>query len=84
MARIDKLLAAMRRNPRADWRIEQLKAIADRFGIAHRQPGTSHVTFRPPHGEKLTVPAQRPIKPVYVRKFLALINALETSNDDRS
>jgi hypothetical protein len=65
-----------RPNPRADWRIEQLKAIADRFGVAHRQPGTSHVTFRPPRGEKLTVPAQRPIKPVYVRKFLALIDAL--------
>jgi hypothetical protein len=51
MARIEKLLAAMRRNPSADWRIEQLKAIADRYGIAHRQPGTSHVTFRPPHGD---------------------------------
>jgi len=84
MARIDKLLAGMRRNPRADWRIEQLKAIADRCGVAHRQPGTSHVTFRPPRGEKLTVPAQRPIKPVYVRKFLALIDALETTDDDRT
>ena len=83
MTRSDKLLAAMRRNPRADWRIEQLKTIADRFGVAHRQPGTSHVTFRPPRGEKLTVPAQRPIKPVYIRKFLALIDALETTNDDQ-
>jgi len=71
----------MRRNPKADWRIEQLKAIADRYGVAHRQQGSSHVTFRPPRGEKLTVPAQRPIKPVYVRKFLALIDALETTND---
>jgi hypothetical protein len=83
MARFDKLLAAMRRNPRADWRIEQLKAVADRLGVAHRQPGTSHVTFRPPRGEKLTVPARRPIKPVYVRKFLALIDALETTDDDQ-
>lgn len=83
MARIDKLLVAMRRNPRADWRIEQLKTIADRYGVTHRQPGTSHVTFRPPRGDKLTVPAERPIKPVYVRKFLALIDALETTDDDR-
>jgi hypothetical protein len=80
MARLEKLLAAMRRNPRADWRIDQLKAIADRYGIAHRQPGTSHVTFRPPHGEKLTVPAERPVKPVYIRKFLALIEAQETTD----
>jgi hypothetical protein len=47
MARLDKLLGAMRRNPRADRRVEQLKAIADRYGISYRQPGTSHVTFRP-------------------------------------
>lgn len=82
MARLDKLLAAMRRNPRADWRIEQLKAIADRYGIAHRQPATSHVTFRPPHGEKLTVPVGRPVKPIYIRKFLALIEAQETTDGD--
>lgn len=84
MARIEKLLATMRRNPQADWRIEQLKAVADRYGVAHRQQGTSHVTFRPPRGEKLTVPAQRPIKPVYVRKFIVLIDALETASDDQT
>ncbi|MGH6920647.1 MAG: hypothetical protein ACREJ0_23420 [Geminicoccaceae bacterium] len=74
----------MRRNPTADWRIEQLKAIADRYGISYRQPGTSHVTFRPRRGEKLTVPAQRPIKPVYIRRFLALLEALEMENGDQA
>ena len=82
MARLDKLLAALRRNPSGDWRIEQLKALADRYGIAWRQPGTSHVTFRQPRGDKLTVPARRPIKPVYIRKFLALIETLETTDGD--
>jgi len=82
MARLDKLLAAMRRNPSGDWRIEQLKALANRYSIAWRQPGTSHVTFRPPRGDKLTVPARRPIKPVYIRKFLALIETLETTDGD--
>jgi hypothetical protein len=81
MARLDKLLAAMRRNPRGDWRIEQLKALADRYGIAWRQPGTSHVTFRS-RGDKLTVPARRPIKPIYIRKFLALIETLETTDGE--
>jgi hypothetical protein len=84
MARLDKLLAAMRGNPRGDWRIEQLKAVADQYGISYRQPGTSHVTFRPPRGEKLTVPAQRPVKAVYVLKFLALIEALETENGNQA
>jgi hypothetical protein len=84
MARQDKPLGAMRRNPKADWRIEQLKAIADRHEISYRQPGTSHVTFRSPRGDKLTVPAHRPIKPVYIRQFLALLEALETPNGDRA
>jgi hypothetical protein len=70
--------------PRADWRIEQLKAIADRYGISHRQPGCSHVTFRSPGGDKLTIPARRPIKPVYIRQFLALLEALETANGDQT
>lgn len=82
--RLDELRAALRRNPRADWRIEQLKTIADRYGISYRQPGTSHVTFRSPRGDKLTVPAQRPIKPVYIRQFLALIEALETANGNET
>jgi hypothetical protein len=71
VARIDKLLAAMRRNPSANWRIEQLKAVADRYGVAHRQPGTSHGTF-----------SSAPGRPVYIRKFLALIEALETADGE--
>ena len=68
-----KILGRMRNNP-TDWRIEDLKAVADRLKIEYRQPGTSHVTFRHPSGSKLTVPARRPIKPVYVKKFLELID----------
>ena len=66
----------MRNNPR-DWRIEDIKAIADRMNIDYRQPGTSHVTFRTKAGKKLTVPAHKPIKPVYIRQFLALIDEQE-------
>ena len=66
----------MRRNPR-DWRIEDLKVLASHFDIAYRQHGTSHVTFRHPTAGILPVPAARPIKVVYIRRFLALIDALE-------
>ncbi|HEU0142910.1 MAG TPA: hypothetical protein VFQ79_24535 [Bryobacteraceae bacterium] len=71
-----KTLQKMRNNPR-DWRIEDLKAIADHLGIAYRQKGTSHVTFRAPNGEVLPVPAARPIQPVYVRLFLKLVDSME-------
>jgi hypothetical protein len=72
MARQDKVLARMRRHPRGDWRIEQLKAIADQHDIPFRQPGSSHAPGR----NVLSVPAHRPIKPVYIRQFIAVIDAI--------
>jgi hypothetical protein len=66
----------MRANPR-DWRIEDLKMVADKFSIQYRQHGTSHVVFRHPTAGFLTVPAARPIKPVYIRRFLALLDRVE-------
>ena len=69
----------MRRNPR-DWKIEDLKAIADRLGISWRQHG-SHVTFRHPNAAKITVPAHRPIKPVYVKKFLEMLTEVDHEKD---
>ena len=80
MAGIDKTLARMRANP-FDWRIEDLKTVARRYDVSWRQPGTSHVTFRAPGGGKVTVPARKPIKPVYVRQFVALIESLGANRD---
>jgi hypothetical protein len=76
MAKTEKILERMRNNPR-DWRIDDIKALADRHGIEYRQHGTSHVTFRAPGGSVLPIPAARPIAPVYVRQFLAMIDSLE-------
>ncbi len=56
-----------------DCLVEQLKHLADAYGLVYRQPGTSHVTFRHSDGAKLTVPAHSPIKPVYIKKFLRLL-----------
>ena len=72
MTRAAKTLAQMKANP-LDWRIESLKAVADAFGLVYRQPGGSHVIFRHSNGAMLSVPARRPIKPVYVRKFVRLV-----------
>ena len=73
MSKIIKLLAKMRNNPHF-WQIDTLKELAKRFNIEWRQPGTSHVTFRHPNGAKLTVPAHRPIKSIYIKKFIRLID----------
>lgn len=74
MSKIEKILQKMRQNPH-DWRIEDIQFIAKRYNIGYRHPGTSHVTFRFLTGEKLTVPAHKPIKPIYVKKFIDLIDA---------
>ena len=78
MTRAGKTIEKMRANPH-DWRIDQLKTLADACGVAYRQPGTSHVTFRHPSGAKLTVPAHKPIAPEYVKAFVRLI--LQGSGD---
>jgi predicted RNA binding protein YcfA (HicA-like mRNA interferase family) len=46
------------------------------------KPGGSHVVFEHPRlAEALSVPARRPIKPVYIRRFVALIDAVRTSDE---
>lgn len=82
MVKTDKLAAAMRRNPRGDWRIEQLKALANRHGIPYREPGGSHVIFAPLGQPIVTVPARRPIKPIYVRRFVAMIEEYDEDKGD--
>ena len=73
MSNAAKLLAAMRRNP-LDWRIEQLQTVARQHGLDWRQEGTSHCVFIRADGRTLPVPARRPIKPIYVKKFLELLD----------
>jgi hypothetical protein len=66
----------MRNNPR-DWRIGDLEFVAAGFGLNCRKSGGSHVVFDHPNvGEALSVPARRPIKPIYVRRFVALVDAV--------
>ncbi|HEY4115207.1 MAG TPA: hypothetical protein VGM17_14225 [Rhizomicrobium sp.] len=77
MAARDKLLDRMRRNPRGDWQIGDLKAVAERYGIEWRNPSGSHVIFLPSLGPILSVPARRPIKPVYIRLFVEMIGRVE-------
>lgn len=81
MPRADKTLDEMRANPR-DWRIGSLEAVAAVYGVNLRKSGGSHVVFE--HSgvaEALSVPTRRPIKPVYVRRFVAFIEAVRASNE---
>lgn len=81
MSKIEKLLEKMRHNPR-DWRIDDLKVIAERYSIEYRQPGSSHVTFRFPNKHMLTVPAHKPIKPIYIKQFINLLDEQGGDNEE--
>ena len=75
MTKADKTLDQMRGNPR-DWRIEDLEAAARRLGLMVRKPGGSHVIFQKSGCSlEVSVPARKPIKPVYVRRLIDLIDA---------
>ena len=74
MSKADKLLAKLRANPR-DWRMESLEAVARRHGIEVRKTGGSHFVFMHPDSElAVTIPFKRPIKPIYITQFLALLD----------
>jgi len=69
-----KLLEAMRDNP-LDWQIGQLRTVARQFDIDWRHEVSSHCVFVRADGKTLPlpVPAHRPIKPVYVKKFVRFV-----------
>jgi hypothetical protein len=70
----------MRNNPAGDWSIRDVEAICQEHGLLFRPgKGTSHCHAKYPSApEILTIPARRPIKPVYIRK---LVRYIETYGD---
>ena len=68
-----KLLTAMRRSPQ-DWQIGELQTVARQHDIGWRHQKSSHCVFIREDGRTLSVPAHRPIKPIYVRKFVELVD----------
>lgn len=78
MSKSETLLERMRANP-VGWRMETLEAIADRCGIQVRKTGGSHFYFlHPDSAIAVSIPFKRPIKPVYILQFLALIDDIGT------
>lgn len=76
MSKSEKRLARMRNNPQG-WVLDDLITVANEFGMTLKNQVGSHATFSHPlMREILTVPAKRPIKPVYVKKFVAMIDEI--------
>ena len=77
-----KRLEAMRRNPRGDWRIEDVAAVCREFGVECSPPkrGSHAKVWHPAMSEILTIPIHKPIKPVYLRLLVAYIDAVRSAN----
>ena len=78
----DDLLERMRSNPR-DWRIGDVASVCRAAGVACTPPrkGSHYKVKHDDAATILTIPAHRPIKPVYIRALVRFIDAV--SGGDR-
>lgn len=73
----------MRRNPAGDWNIADVEAVCREYGVdclPNRSGGSHYKITHASQREILTLPFKRPIKAVYIRKLVALIDAVRTSS----
>ena len=75
-----RLFDLMRRNPADNWSMSDVEKLCREHGLSCSSPscGGSHYKISHPAArEILTIPYRRPIKPVYIRKLVKLVEALE-------
>ena len=77
MSKAAKLLQKMKSNPRADWTPANIRTLCKAYNLALRQWGTSHAVLTNDRGEHLTVPMRKPIKPLYIKRLVKLIEAVQ-------
>ncbi|MEM7478210.1 MAG: hypothetical protein AAF483_24755 [Planctomycetota bacterium] len=74
MAKKKPLLEQMRSNPQKDWQINDVEKLAKEVDLIFSPPSNgSHYKISSEHLDKIeTIPAKRPIKPVYIRLLVGL------------
>ena len=77
MLSASKLLERMRANPR-DWRVDDIVTVCRAHDIECTAPrkGSHYKIKHPAMIDILTIPAHRPIKPVYVLALVKFIDAV--------
>ena len=75
MNKAAKRLIGMRQDPKG-WRIGDVESVCKESGITCSPPkrGSHYKISHPGQAEILTIPANRPIKPVYIKKLVAFID----------
>ena len=75
MSRLDR----MRANPAGDWTMRDIEAVCREHEVRCTPPtgGGSHWRVsHPSQRDILTIPARRPVKPIYIRKLVRFIDAV--------
>lgn len=77
MAKKRPILEEMRANPRADWTIADVEKACKEHHIDFMAPskGTHYKAASPHLTAHLTIPAHRPIKAVYIKALVGMIDA---------
>ena len=66
MSKRDKLIKELENNPK-DVRFDTLKTLLESVGYVASNNGSSHWQFRKEGKDTITIPYNRPIKPIYVK-----------------
>jgi predicted RNA binding protein YcfA (HicA-like mRNA interferase family) len=76
MSKIDKLIEKLRNNPR-DTSIGLIKKVLDKYRIEYIWGKGDHLNVKHPKIDYiLTIPAHKPIKPIYIIKLLKMIDEI--------
>lgn len=67
----------MKSNPKANWTPDNIKALCKAYNITLRQRSTSHAVLTNKKGKHLTIPMHKPIKPIYIRHLVKLIESIQ-------
>ena len=83
MAKKDKLLEKMRQNPK-DWSGSDVETLCNGFDIACKAPkrGSHYGVSDPTQEAILTVPFDRPIKQVYIKKLVEFVDAVQSAREN--
>lgn len=83
MSKREKLVQRIRQNPK-NVSFEDLDKLMSACGYTRSQPGggSSHLVYRKPGQTPLTIPKHKPVKEVYVKKVLAILDEQEDPSGD--
>jgi predicted RNA binding protein YcfA (HicA-like mRNA interferase family) len=82
MSKAEKLLLKLRNNPR-NVSIATIRKVLDHVGLRYVWGKGDHLNVKHPHLDYiLTIPAHKPIKPIYIIKLMKMIDDIPEADDE--